>query len=28
MMKAVYWRYEYIFDFYDKIPQSNTILRI
>jgi len=24
MMKAVYWRYEYIFAFYDKIPQPNT----
>jgi len=27
-MKAVYWRYEYIFAYNDKVPQSNTVYRI
>jgi len=28
MQKAVYWRYEYIFAYYDKVPKSNTVYRI
>ena len=28
MMKAVYWRYEYLFIYYDKVPPSNTVYRI
>jgi len=27
-MKAVYWRYEYIFAYYAKVPQSNKLYRI
>jgi len=27
MKKAVYWRYEYIFIYNDKVPQSNTVYR-
>ena len=28
MMKAIFWRYEYIFTYYAKVSQSNTVYRI